>query len=351
MYDRDWFTFWGGGHGVLIGANIYDSAVWAAITRDHGSTWFPNPIFIFAPPTAILFAPFAALRVDVAAFGWTWLSALFIALTVIIIAQHLHWQRWESFAPFLSLGLLFFLPALLTLLMGQISALVLILVVVAAVLWDRGAWLAGGLLLGITIVKPQPVAFLLPMLALWTIWHRRWRALGGLILSLGVSALATFALFPNFISEWQGAMLSKVGGVSARMPTVWGITADIFGATSLATWSALALIALVAAISVGLMERWRASTLELTSALLIGSVIVSPYLWNYDQVVLIAPLIVALVRLDQRTRDARIIAGLLFALDALAFGLLVVASARVADTFSIGLPLLVGGLMWWVARS
>ena len=348
MYDRDWFTFWGGGHGVLIGANIYDSAVWAVITRDNGSAWFPNPIFIFAPPTAILFAPFAAMCVDVAAFGWTWLSALFIALTVIVIARHLHWQRWESFAPLLSLGLLFFLPVLLTLLMGQISALVLILVVAAAVLWDRGAWFAGGLLFGMTIVKPQPIAFLLPMLVLWTIWHRRWRALGGLVLSFGVSALATFALFPSFVSEWQGAMLSKVGGVSARMPTVWGISADVFGATSLATWSALALIALVAAVSVWLIARWWVSALELTSALLIGSVIVSPYLWNYDQTVLIAPLIVAFVRLDQRARDARIVAGLLFALDAFAFGLLVVASARVADTFSIALPLLIGGLMWWV---
>lgn len=351
MYDRDWFTFWGGGRGVLLGANIYDSTTWATITRENGSTWFPNPIFIFAPPTAILFAPFAALRVDVAAFAWTFCSALFVAFAVIIVARELQWSRAKPLAPALALGVLFFLPVLLTLLMGQISALVLILVVSAAVLWDRGAWFAGGLLFGLTMVKPQPVAFLLPMLALWAVWHRRWRALGGLVLAGALGALATFALFPNFVAAWQGAMVSKVSGVSARMPTVWGITADVFGATPLATLSAVGLIAIVTVISVGLMARWRARVLELVSALLIGSVIVSPYLWNYDQIVLLAPLVIALARFESRTRDARSVVAALLIFDALAFALLLVAAVRLADTFSLALPLLIGALWWWVERK
>lgn len=350
MYDRDWFTFWGGGRGVLSGANIYDATTWATLTRDYGSAWLPNPIFIFAPPTAILFAPFAALRVDVAAFVWTFLSALFVALAVTIIARELRWQPPLSFMPILSLGLLFFLPTLLTLLMGQISALVLLLVVAAAVLWERGAWFAGGMLLGITIVKPQPIACLLPMLALWTLWHRRWRALAGLLVSLGLGALATFALFPDFLSAWQGALLRKVGGVAARMPTVWGISADLFGATPLGTLSALGMLVLVTAWGMWLSARWRGRALELVSALLIGSVIVSPYLWNYDQVVLLAPLTVALARLAQRARNGLLIVGLLGALDALAFGLLVVASLRVADTFSLALPLAIG-VLWWSSRE
>jgi len=102
---------------------------------------------------------------------------------------------------------------------------------------------------------------------------------------------------------------------------------------------------------VWLIARWRARVLELTSALLIGSVIVSPYLWNYDQVVLIAPLVVALARLDQRTRDARSVVAALLIFDALAFGLLIVASVRLADTFSIALSLLIGALWWWVERK
>lgn len=351
MYNRDWFTFWGGGRGVLLSADIYDATTWATLTRENGSTWLPNPIFIFAPPTAILFAPFAALRVDVAAFLWTFLSAWFIALAVIVIAREMRWARAKFLAPVIALGVLFFLPVLLTLLMGQISALVLILVVVAAVLWDRGAWFAGGLLLGLTVVKPQPVAFLLPLLALWTIWHRHWRALGGMILSGALGALATFALFPHFLSAWQGALLNKVSGVSARMPTVWGAAADVFGATSFALLGALGMIALVAAWSVWLIARWRARALELTSALLIGSVIVSPYLWNYDQVVLLAPLMLALIRLEQRTRDARLVAASLLVCDGLAFALLILASARLADTFSIMLPLGIGALWWWVERQ
>jgi hypothetical protein len=37
MYDRDWFTYWGGGRGVLNNANVYDPATWSAITHDNGS--------------------------------------------------------------------------------------------------------------------------------------------------------------------------------------------------------------------------------------------------------------------------------------------------------------------------
>lgn len=352
MVDRDFFTYWGGGRGILDGVNLYDTRAWFAIHQVYGSNWFPNPVFIYAPPTAILFAPLATLRVDVAGITWIWLSEIFVALAVVMIARNLGWVRLARFAPFLAAAIALFMPVLLTLLMGQASALLLVLVVAAAVLWDRGRWFAGGLLLGWTIVKPQPVVFLIPMLGLWLMLNRRWRALFGLALSLGVSAMAGFTLFPGFVQDWQVVAATKVGGVAARMPTVWGLSADLFGVSPLATGSAVALIVLTVGASVVLVVRWKEErALALMGALLIPALLVTPYLWNYDQALLLVPFLIALIRLDQRGVPFWTIALLPFVLDGVAIILLGIASLRVRDSLSALMPVLVGAILWVARRN
>ncbi len=161
MIDRDFFTYWGGARALLNGMNLYDPKAWLEIHRLYGSTWLENPIFIYSPPTAIFFVPLAALRIDVAGVAWIWFSEIFVALSIMMLAQNMLWSRFKLYAPFWAVGIVLFMPVLLTLLMGQASAMILILVVTAGALWGRGKWLAGGLILGLTIVKPQPVVFLL----------------------------------------------------------------------------------------------------------------------------------------------------------------------------------------------
>ena len=92
MFNRDFFTYWGGGRGILENANLYNPPAWAEITRNNGSSWLPNPIFIYAPMTAVFFAPLAAVRLEGAAVMWVWMSEIFITLAVIIIARDLHWS-------------------------------------------------------------------------------------------------------------------------------------------------------------------------------------------------------------------------------------------------------------------
>jgi len=352
LVNRDFFTYWAGGRGLLDGVNLHATNAWWNIHQSNESTWFPNPVFIYAPPTAIFFAPLAALSPEVAGVVWIWLSEIFVVIAVVIIAKTLEWMRLAWYAPFWLAGIALFIPVLLTLLMGQASALILLLVVVTAALWDRGRWFAGGLLLGLTIVKPQAIAFLLPLLALWLILKRRWDALFGLGLSLSISAIAAFALFPNFISDWQNAVLTKVGGVASRMPTLWGLTADLFDASPLATASAILLVLVAITASVILVVREKNNNpLTVTSILLIPSLLVTPYLWNYDQILLLMPLLVALIRFDQRRVSFAVVLLLLFALDALAIMFLGIAAVRLRDTLSILLPVVVGIMLWIALKN
>ena len=351
MINRDWFTYWGGGRGILDGLNLYDSRVWHDITFRYGSTWFPNPVFIYTPATAIFFAPLSALSIQAASVIWLWLTEIFIAAVVIMIARDLKWTRSSRYAPFWGLGIVLFMPVMLTLLMGQVSALVLVVVAAAAVLFDRGKWLAGGLLLGLTVVKPQPVLFLIPLIGLWLILNRRWQGLAGLALSFGASGVASLLLFPNFISDWQTAATTKVGGVAGRMPTIWGLTADLFAESPFGFWIAALGAILILLAGLFVVARWKEmDALTCTSVALIASLLITPYLWSYDQILLLIPFIVALIRLDQRGYSFWLIALFPLIVDLAALVLFAIAAIRLQETTTFLLPVIIGILLYFALK-
>lgn len=347
MVDRDFFTYWGGGRGLLDEVNLYAPTAWSEIHRFYGSAWLENPIFIYAPPTAIFFAPLAALRIDFAGVAWIFISEIFVALSVVMLVQNTRWSRLKLYVPFWAVGIVLFMPVLLTLLMGQASALLLIIVVTASALWDRGRWFTGGMILGLTIVKPQPVVFLIPMVGFWLLLNKRWSALLGIALSIGVSMLAGFALFPNFIQDWQAVAFSKVGGVATRMPTVWGLSADLFDASPLGTWIAVALTALAVGAGVAIVTRWKSeSAVRVVAALVPLSLLTTPYLWNYDQILLLMPLFIVLIGLEKRNVSFWVIALAPLALDLVAIAFFGIAAVRLRDTLSALLPMGVGAMVW-----
>lgn len=349
MFDRDFFTYWAGGRGLLDGVNFYSPAVWPEFTRSYGTHWFPDPVFNYTPVTAILFTPLAALAVPVAATVWLWLSESFIVIAVFIIARELHWGRFAHFAPLSALAITLFMPVLLVLVMGQVSALVLVLIALAAVLWNHRHWFAGGLVLGLVIVKPQPLLLLVPGIVLWLVLNRRWRALAGLALSAGAHVIGAWILFPNFVAEWGTPAAAKVQGIATHMPTVWGFASDLFRGSPFTFAIGAALALLAASLGVGLTIRFRhADPVTVTALLLIPSVVIPPYMWTYDQIQLLIPILVAWIGLDQRGAGLWQVALLPFFFDIAALALFVVAALRLRDSFGVFLPVFVGVVLWMV---
>ena len=348
MVNRDWFTYWGGGRGLLNGVNLYGPGDWAAVHRQYGSTWLENPIFIYAPPTAAVFAPFAALSVELAGVLWVWLSEVLVVVSVWIMALELRWRAFGKYVPWLFLTLALFLPVLLTLLMGQVSALSLALLVASALLWNHSRWFSGGLVFGLLVVKPQPVILVMPLMALWLLIHRRWQGLFGLALLLGLNALGSWLLYPSFLSDWLATVTNKVGGVISRMPTVWGIAYGLVPGSPAQLWTAPVLAVAILVFGIIVVLRWRGTVLQLMSTLVVLSVLATLYLWNYDRVLLLMPLIVALAQLDQRGVPRPALVLVLLGMDILAIALFAIASVRLRDTFGV-LITLASGLLLWVS--
>jgi alpha-1,2-mannosyltransferase len=352
MVDRDWFTYWAGGRGLLENANLYQRQEWLALHQSHGSTWFPNPIFIYAPPTAIFFAPLAALPVDLAATIWVWASQVMIVISICLIALDMKWNFTLQSGFWWAIGVLIFLPGILTLVMGQASALILLVLTVTAVLWDRNHWFAGGLGLGLTMIKPQAVVLVVLGLGVWLVVKKRWDALGGMIMAFGAGVLATFLLFPNFIFDWLSSATSKVGGVGDRMPTLWGTMADVFGVSPLTISCALLLTVVLVLATLGLTIRWREQkALVVTSMLVLPSLVVTPYLWNYDQILVLVPLFTALIMLSRRGISRRILVWFPLLASVFEWMLFAVSAVRLRDTLGITLPIGVGLVLWYAVRN
>lgn len=352
LVDRDFFTYWGGGRGLLDRVNLYQPRDWAWVHQNYGSQWLENPVFIYAPPTAVLFAPLAALPIQIASVVWVWLSEIFIVISFLLLTWDLMRLRLARYAPWWALGVALSLPVILTMFLGQASALILLLLVLTAVLWEHSFWFAGGLTLGLTVVKPQPVLLLLPTLAFWLLLRKRWNGLAGLSVAFGVNLVATFALYPNFLSDWLAVATSKVNGVVGRMPTLWGITYDVVGDSRGQMIVAIVLVLLVVLANGIVVWRLQArSPREVMAVGLLFSLVVTPYLWNYDQVLLLLPLFVGLRWLERRGAPVSSIMLIPLALAGLELLLLLIAGIRVKDTLSVILPLLLGILLWYAARQ
>jgi len=155
-------------------------------------------------------------------------------------------------------------------------------------LQSRPAW--AGLLIGLLTIKPQ-LGLLLP-LAL--IGGRHWRALlfaclgalawQGLSLAvLGADTLQAFLSRLPVVAGWlaDGLMPMK------KMPTVYALL-RLLGAPAAAAYAAHAVVAFLAAIAVAWIW-WRRLDRSLCyAALIVGTLLVSPYLYDYD-LVLLAP--------------------------------------------------------------
>lgn len=347
MVNRDWFTFWAGGRGLLNSINIYDPKAWSQITLDHGSTWLPNPIFIYPPPTAVLFAPFSALSLQISSVLWVWLSLIFVLTSVFVIVRTQECPQWARLAPFWALAVVLYLPLVVSLFMGQVSSLVLLLVVLGSTLWKQEKWFAGGFVLGFAAIKPQPVLLFIPAIALWLILSRRWKALLGLVLSLAADVCFSYLLFPSFLTDWSSAAANKVGGVMERMPTLWGLGLELFDGSPAGFWISGSLVLLTLLIVIFLAYRSRDwDPVTVASMFIIPSVLVSPYLWSYDHIVLILPLVIALVRLAQLRAPFWVVALLPFSIDILSFILLAVAALRLEENATLLMPVVIGIVLW-----
>jgi hypothetical protein len=229
--------------------------------------------WLYPPSALLLVQPVALLPYPVAAAVWsggTWLC--FVAAIRAIVPR--------GDAAFLAAA---FPAALLAAAMGQSSLLTAALAATGLMLLRRQPFVAG-ICFGLLFIKPH-LALLFP-LAL--VCGRAWRALAAwlgtvvLLFALGVIAFGTDALSAFVANVGMMARYVESGPAPlARMPTFFAMARLLHAPIALA-YAAQAASALLAA-GVVVIAWTRESAYALRAAALIGaSLLVSPYLYDYD---------------------------------------------------------------------
>lgn len=307
LLGTDFLSFWAASSLSHHGGSAYDVVAHIAEQRQIYAGHDGFTAFFYPPPFLLLCWPFASLGYFPALIVWLLASG---AAFWFAVRAWLGRVRWYVFAAFP--------PVWLTITHGQTSFLVAALLGGACWLIATRRGFLGGLLLGLAVFKPQ-FGLLFPLVLLAA---REWRAIAGAVCSASAMALlATLAFGPQVWSEWL-AVTGPAQEAMAQGVIPFAKMVSPFAATRLLGLGEGTAYLLQGAIGLGVggvltHRAWRHGfTPEVAAALLVGALLSTPFVLDYDLTLLAFPL--ALLAMREALPGERIVALAAFVVGAFA---------------------------------
>lgn len=344
----DFVAFWSAGRALAQGLSPYDADVMVALQSPVGHTRSFYSPFYYPLWTGVLFVPFGLLPLAWAAAAWLTLNQVMFLAALWSTAVGMRWQPSLPVLGLTVLAGLVFHPTLVALLNGQLAILTLFLLSTAYALIQGkggdGSGLVAGALLALMMVKPQLALTTAPALLALMVVRRRWAGIAGFsLLVVGMVGASEFAS-PGWMSAWARERVRQAASGCA-VPSVWGIACDLVPGR----WVMVAALTCVALLVWLVVLWWRHHQSGQPGPLLAMTVIVgqlvSPFLWVYDQTVLLFAFVVGMACAQWRPRSAvwrAILCGWAIVLPFLLYGW---ANARSLATGNVLLPLTLAGVL------
>ena len=346
--NSDFFTFWLAGHLATIGQNPYQAELWIGGHHQFGASWIPNTTFVYPLPLSLLFAPLGLLSLYHAYIVWVMISQFMIVLSIVILMRLYPSQLSKHYFLPIFVGVVIFRPTILTLVNGQLSGFLLLLITCIIYLWEKGKWWQGSVLLPILALKPNLGIPIILLLILYLIRQKQIKSLA----VAGVSSLALFLIGvvqnPNWITEFLQAGSTKLSQTFGFSPTVWGLAAYISGfkLNPTAILGSLAAIILSGGcLYLLLRKRDLLSPTIACSIVIATSLLITPYTWPYDQLLLIIPIIAFVLEMMSRKYPFLLTASIFLLFDVMAIILLFISSRIQLEILNVILSLSVYCMM------
>ncbi|WP_436795777.1 glycosyltransferase family 87 protein [Actinospongicola halichondriae] len=278
---------------AMDGENPYDEPTLRAaenrlFPRYNGEAqrfWYPPWILVFL-------APVIALPFEVASAAWIVLTFAG-AVGVVLVSWRL--VRPDGGAPPpLVIGLaLVFVPLIECLLLGQMGVMLALFMIGGLLALREGRDGVAGVLLALTMMRPQMVVLPLIVVGVHVISTGRWQVVRSSLATVGAVLVSSAIAFPSVWANWD-----PFGGSPThfRTPTIatW-VRLALESDASAPTWPLVVVPALAVVALVPWAYRRRNAISWQAMPLVLGiSVVVSPYAWVYDSMLLM-PIHVALV--------------------------------------------------------
>jgi hypothetical protein len=286
LLGTDFLSFWTAGRMLHTGANLYDAVAHIAAQQTFYRQESSYTAFFYPPPFLPICYPLGFLSYFPALVAWlTVTGAVFLAVARL-------WLRKVGIDRPLLLLAAAFPPVLITVTHGQTSFLVAALLGLGA-LSVRERPTVAGICFGLATIKPQ-FGILVPFVLLAT---GEWRVIAAAVASAVVFALlTTFAfgaeVWPHWLAVSRAAEAAMDQGAVGfgKMQSAFA-AARLLGAPIDIAYGQQALVTLGVVGSVA-WAGWRTGyTFALASAMLAGSLLVTPFVLDYDTILLAFPLV------------------------------------------------------------
>jgi hypothetical protein len=248
---------------------------------------------LLAPPWILpVIAPVGVLPLQVAQLVW-----MFVSVTSIFISVLWLWELYGEGKIPLWAGLLVvsFTPVFVMILLGQLSAIMLLGLVGFLRYEGKRPYLAGAFLF-LLAIKPQ-VAFLVwPALLLCALFQQRWKPLAAFLGTLAVMTAIALVLDPHAFPQWLSALVVN-RATAYETPTIGTLLRHATGHPWMQFLPAALAVVWFAWYWQASESRWDWKTQ--VPLLLLVSILASNYAWYTDHVLLLPALFYAAVRLWQ----------------------------------------------------
>ena len=292
----DFVAFWSAGRAVGRGLNPYDRQVLVEMQKPVGYRPGFCSLFYYPLWTGAFFAPLGLLPFRWAAAVWQTLNQVMLLAAIGLAFAGLDWRPSPRQLLLIIALCLLYHPTMVAFLDGQISILILLILTASFYLLqpqgNRVAEAAAGGLLALTLLKPQLVFLVLPVILIHLLLRRRWAGVLGFAGTFAVMLNVTWLLSPGWIGSWLSDRGEQM--VSSQLvPSVWGVAHDLWPSGWLFLGGA-ACIVLLAWLGTVWRRCHRSHSLGglITMAIVVGQ-LVAPFMWVYDQVLLLLPLMAA----------------------------------------------------------
>jgi len=336
--------FWLAGRMILDGQNPYDETQYLAGHDANGMDWRPNNIFPYPLPLTLFCIPLGFFSMQTAYVIWQIVTLLLIALTSYILLRHWQDKSHHNMLVPIFFFLLFWGPLYLTTHAGTISVFSLLVLLGAILLLENDKSLWAGIILALTMLKPPQGLTILLLAGVWFLARRDWKAIFGV--AIGGLAILIVGLIqdPQWIQKFLGAgdaVMARTLGVHSNVWAFAYLACDGASPCSTLLGGTLSLSLLGGASLLLWRNQAKWSAWEAMNVIIPVGFVSTIYLWAYDQLPYILPIVWIVGTLTQKQRNIILAFIFLILLDLISIFAIVQQALTDKDLWSLGTTLLV----------
>lgn len=291
IYGSDFSEIWAAPHIFVNGQNPYDPDTWSAAV-DLLNVQRPGlPVYNYPGWVPLILAPFGVLDLDTAARLWLGVTLIVGAVGFFVLLDQTTPRLPLAFTLF-GFALVASEPGIVTFYSGQWDFLMVGMLSLMIVALRRRAFAVAGAMGSIMIVKPHLFLFAAPALIRTTLRRGSRRFAITFLVIAGIASLASTLFFPSWWGYYLSVPAAKAGDLrAAALPNAMR---DVFGGVGLFAGVLLDLALLAACF------RFTAKGSAGVPAWLAVSLVMAPYIFVYDHLLMIVPLAVATAIVAER---------------------------------------------------